>query len=66
MKPIRRGTIECPECGCAALIRILFMRFAFVRCPKCGRTSAGKIAKRRKEDRQESDCVVRMGKEGKP
>jgi predicted RNA-binding Zn-ribbon protein involved in translation (DUF1610 family) len=65
MKPVRLGTIDCPDCGSAAVLRIWIERFAAFRCPSCGCKGFGGVKKAPKSTRQPDDIVVHM-REDKP
>ena len=65
VKIIRHGTIECPECSCAAVLQIWIERFAAFRCPNCGCNGFGGVKKAPKSTRRPDDIVVQM-REDKP
>ena len=57
---IKTATVDCPECGSAALMRIYPFGIAAFRCPNCGARSVGRVMKVPKESVQDGDVVVRM------
>lgn len=60
MRLFSRGTLDCPECGCAAVLRIFAMYFAAFQCPRCGCRGFGHVRKVPISARKPGDVEVKM------
>lgn len=60
MKLLRYGTITCPDCGGAVLMRIWFERIGQFRCAACGLGGFGPVKYVRETEVQDGDVEVRI------